>query len=140
MVAQLLADLNARGIKLAPHGDRLRFSPRGAMTPELAERLRTHKVEVLAHLAGEDPKVEDVPVEDNALEDNPVEDPAVSEEGAPQPEAVCRCGSVEVRDVVLLHPPHHGRSTRRDCARCGRFLGFGRWHGAGGEQEGGGNE
>jgi len=38
--------------------------------------------------------------------------------------AVCRCGSTAGRDF----PIHGGRSTRRDCARCGRFLDFPRWH------------
>ena len=35
-----------------------------------------------------------------------------------------RCGSTRRVDVVV----HAGRSTRRDCARCGRFLTFARWH------------
>ena len=47
---------------------------------------------------------------------------------APAPAAVprCRkCGSTEFRDV----PIHDGRSVRRDCAKCGRFLAFPLWHG-----------
>jgi hypothetical protein len=42
-----------------------------------------------------------------------------------RPDAVCRCGSTQWRDV----PIHGGRSIRRDCARCGRFLGFPLWYG-----------
>jgi hypothetical protein len=42
-----------------------------------------------------------------------------------RPDAVCRCGSTRWRDV----PIHGGRSIRRDCARCGRFLSFPLWYG-----------
>lgn len=38
----------------------------------------------------------------------------------------CRCGSTEFADVALSE----GR-TRRDCRRCGKFLGWGRWYGEG---------
>jgi hypothetical protein len=49
-----------------------------------------------------------------------------------RPDAVCPCGSTKWRDV----PIHGGRSIRRDCARCGRFLGFPLWYGQpeGGDQ------
>jgi len=42
----------------------------------------------------------------------------------PQP-GVCRCGAAVHRDV----PIHEGRSLRRDCANCGRFVCFPLWHG-----------
>ena len=42
-----------------------------------------------------------------------------------KPDAVCPCGSTQWRDV----PIHGGRSIRRDCARCGRFLSFPLWYG-----------
>jgi len=35
-----------------------------------------------------------------------------------------RCGSTATVDV----PIHAGASTRRDCAKCGRFVAFVRWH------------
>lgn len=38
---------------------------------------------------------------------------------------ICRCGSTTWRDV----PIHGGRSVRRDCGRCGRFLDFPVWYG-----------
>jgi len=41
-----------------------------------------------------------------------------------EPERICRCGSTRYRDVSI----HSGRSVRRDCARCGRFLGFLIWY------------
>jgi hypothetical protein len=37
-----------------------------------------------------------------------------------------RCGSTQCRDV----PIHGGRSTRRDCLRCGRFMGWPHWYDA----------
>lgn len=48
--AALLAELTARGIELQVRGDRLRFRPRNAMTPDLVARIEAHKSEVLALL------------------------------------------------------------------------------------------
>jgi len=47
---RLMADLVRLGIRLEAHGDRLRYSPRSAVTPELAERLKAHKDDLLAIL------------------------------------------------------------------------------------------
>ncbi len=49
-VAALLTDLARHGIELQAHGDRLRFWPRSAMTPGLAQRVKAHKPELLALL------------------------------------------------------------------------------------------
>jgi hypothetical protein len=49
-VDMLLAELAGRGIQLQAHGDRLRFRPQAAMTPDLLARLTTHKPTVLAVL------------------------------------------------------------------------------------------
>ena len=50
-VAELMADLGARGIELWLEGGRLRFrGPQGAMTPELRDRLGVEKERVIAHL------------------------------------------------------------------------------------------
>jgi hypothetical protein len=38
-------------VTLAAHGDRLRFSPRSAVTPELLAGLQAHKLELLRLLA-----------------------------------------------------------------------------------------
>jgi len=46
----LLLELTVRGIELQAHGDRLRYRPRSAMTPELTGRVRRHKSEILARL------------------------------------------------------------------------------------------
>ena len=45
--AALLLDLGRLGIRLEAHGDRLRYSPRSAVTPDLAHRLKAHKGELL---------------------------------------------------------------------------------------------
>ena len=36
-----------------------------------------------------------------------------------------RCGSTSYRDIAI----HAGRSTRRDCGHCGRFIRFVLWYG-----------
>ncbi len=46
----LLAELDALGIRLEADGERLRFRPRGKMTADLADRMRVHKAELLAAL------------------------------------------------------------------------------------------
>ena len=38
------------GIRIEAHGDRLRYSPRSAVTPDLADRMKAHKAELLAIL------------------------------------------------------------------------------------------
>lgn len=50
----LLAELDARGVILAAHGDKLRIdAPRGALTPGLRARLAASKQALLAYLAPE---------------------------------------------------------------------------------------
>jgi hypothetical protein len=51
---QLMTDLDRLGIQLEAHGDQLRYSPKAAMTPELAERVKTHKPALLVILAAND--------------------------------------------------------------------------------------
>jgi hypothetical protein len=45
--ADLLLDIERRGIRLEAHGDRLRYHPRSALTPDLLDRLKAHKAELL---------------------------------------------------------------------------------------------
>jgi hypothetical protein len=49
----LLADLRRLGLKVHPEGDRIRISPKTALTPELRQTLVTKKGEVLAALSME---------------------------------------------------------------------------------------
>lgn len=53
--ARLLHDLQALGITLQPHGDKLRFYPREAITAELLAGIKEHKTELLRLLAGPEP-------------------------------------------------------------------------------------
>ncbi len=46
----IVAELNRRGVRLEVHGDRLRYFPRSAVGPELAERLKSRKAEIMAFL------------------------------------------------------------------------------------------
>ena len=54
IVKQLMADLTQAGIRLKAEGERLRYFPRTAMTPNLADRVKAHKPELLAALAMKD--------------------------------------------------------------------------------------
>ncbi len=54
----LLIDLTRRGIELVAHEDRLRYRPRSAVTPDLAERMKAHKCELMAILRPEAPEVD----------------------------------------------------------------------------------
>jgi hypothetical protein len=47
MLMDLLDELDRLRISLQCHGDRLRFRPRDAVTPELREQLRSHKAKLL---------------------------------------------------------------------------------------------
>lgn len=110
--ADLLLDLGRLGIRLEAGADRLRYFPRSALTPDLLDRLKAHKAELLAMLR---------PAPDLA----PALPAPASEALAKPTKAVCRCGSTAWRDV----PIHRGQSVRRDCGRCGRFLDFPVWYG-----------
>jgi hypothetical protein len=56
IASRLMADLIRLGIKLEADGNRLRYSPRSAVTPDLAKRMKAHKSELLAMLrAGQTP-------------------------------------------------------------------------------------
>ena len=48
--AELLANLDRLGVRLEAHGDRLRYQPRSALTPDLLVRPKAHKADVLAML------------------------------------------------------------------------------------------
>ena len=54
--AELIDDLRQRGIRLEAHGDKLRYSPRDAVTGDLLAMLQAHKGDLLAMLQAEVPK------------------------------------------------------------------------------------
>jgi len=104
-LAELLADCDARGIRLHPAGDGglTIDAPRAALTPEMLARLKAHKADLLTLL-------------------RPVPDVALAPPTPTKP--ICRCGSTAWRDVKI----HNGQSIRRDCGHCGRFLEFPVWY------------
>lgn len=140
-VAELLSDLGRLGIQLEADGERLRYHPRSALTPDLLGQLKAHKGELLTLLrdasdfdSASAPDAEPAPTTEKRTHRMSQElrgwveatpdtwqntDPAIAAE------EICRCGSLTWRDV----PIHHGRSVRRDCGRCGRFLSFPNWYG-----------
>lgn len=83
-----------------------------ALTPDLLNRLKAHKAELLAMLR---PATETAPALPAPTSDSPAK-PA---------KAVCQCGSTTWLEV----PIHGGQSMRRDCARCRRFIDFPVWYG-----------
>lgn len=114
--ATLLSDLTARGMEFWAHGDKLRYRPVDRMTSEELNAIRQHKEAILALLRRIPPFGMDAT---STAEPAPVINLETREE------AVCRCGSTAWMDT----PIHEGQSIRRDCRRCGRFLGFPKWHG-----------
>ena len=52
-IARIFKELNVLGIRIVAHGDRIRYSPRSQMTPDLADRIVAHRAEVLAVLNGD---------------------------------------------------------------------------------------
>ncbi|HQA44934.1 MAG TPA: hypothetical protein PLM77_11130 [Phycisphaerae bacterium] len=62
--AVLMGELAARGIELQAEGGKLRFRPRAAMTPDLAERVKRHKPELLAMLTGDSCSLQQLPQPD----------------------------------------------------------------------------
>ena len=113
-LAELLADCDAHGIRLlVADDDGLTIdAPQVALTPDLLDRLRAYKGQLVALLR---PARNEAP----ALFVSPRDAPAKPTETG------CRCGATAWRDV----PIHNGQSVRRDCGRCGRFIDFPVWYG-----------
>ena len=54
----VLAELNRRGVELAADGDRLKFRPQIAVTPELRAAMAAHKLDLLHLLAYEEREIQ----------------------------------------------------------------------------------
>lgn len=52
---QLLADLTEGGMRVQVKGDKLAVTPKSAITPALRERLKAHKIDLLARIRLPDP-------------------------------------------------------------------------------------
>ena len=55
----LLEELRGHGVELSTEGEQLRYRPKSAVTPELLDRLKEHKVDVLKLLTWERRKLEE---------------------------------------------------------------------------------
>lgn len=110
--AELLLDLGRLGIRLNADGERLRYFPRSAVTPDQLARLTAHKLDLLAMLW---PALDVAPTSPMTTADTP----------ATLMMPVRLCGSTTWRDV----PIHSGQTVRRDCGCCGRFQGLPVWYG-----------
>ena len=93
--ADLMTDLARLGIRIEAHGDRLRYSPRSAVTPDLARRMKAHKGELLAILR--------------------------RDSTAPSKKCVQHITSQDWTDEPAINRPGWIRTT---CRRCGRFIGY----------------
>jgi len=148
-IVDLMTECEAHGIRLAmAEGGGLAIDfTKDTPSPDLLARLKAHKAELLAILRPPMLAPEVWRAVLDRLHGDPLFPPYVMDglrtadvrwsyeptSGPPTPEPdtakptkpVCRCGSTTWRDV----PIHGGRSTRRDCARCGRFIEFPVWYG-----------
>lgn len=119
-----MTDLARLGIRIEAHGDRLKYSPRSAVTPDLADRMKAHKGELLAILR-HDPEAPAIDLTDATqvwqaalarLEGDPLFPPDVMEglraadaRWADDPEAGETDEAIEVIDPDELTP----------CPKCG---------------------
>lgn len=141
--AQLMTDLARLGICIEAHGDRLRYSPRSAVTPDLADRMKAHKRELLAILSPDAERsaiqwCETAPRDEvqEALESVLAELDAIAAErdrlpAAPEPTAVIdapdpcpECGTLELWQSLAgnwrclrCDPPTKARRLRERAAR-----------------------
>ncbi len=108
-VADLLVELARRGIELRAVGDRLRYRPRAAMTPDLADRLTAHRGDLLATYT---------PEERRRLADGPSATLAAIEAAK---EAFAQVGSVTVEAVRPFKSAARDEAARliRDARRGG---------------------
>ncbi len=96
--ARLMTDLAQLGIRIEAHGDRLRYSPRSALTPDLADRMKVHKAELLAilwpegapHTPAIEPSIEARPTEQSPADKYDWIDKSFTAPPKP-PRPHCRC-------------------------------------------------
>ena len=114
--ADLLSSLAARGVEFQAHGDKLRFRPADRLSSAELDAVRRHKPELLELLRANPPAA------DNSPECSPA--PLNTPRFRRCLTRCDRCDSLEFTDVSI----HGGRSLRRDCSRCSRFMGWPRWY------------
>jgi hypothetical protein len=132
----LLANLMSRGVTLSMSGNDIQVeAPTGELIPSDIEQIRRHKPELLNLIT--------IPTRWNDYLDaiaRAFANPSTREDigplwmtsdwpdplkpSKPEPRACDRCRTSQVKNF----PIHGGRSIRRDCAKCGRFLCWWRWN------------
>ena len=144
----VLMYLEDAGVRLEANGDHLRFAPRAAVSEDLLERVNASKYQLLAIIRGDSEVLHEIQLQliwDRTLarlEGDPtfsrnalsglrrakVKWSALGEEPPADEPNAARCPRCRYAAYVDV-PIHDGRSVRRDCARCGRFLAFPVWYG-----------
>ncbi len=127
---ELLDELRQAGLSISLTAEGLRVDGPAAIREVFRERIRAHKQELIDAIRKEEWERDEYQrrmslarlkeVVRERLQRNRPEGKR-STNGV----AICPCGSTEYVD----HPIHGGQSLRRDCARCGRFIGFPLWYG-----------
>jgi tubulysin polyketide synthase-like protein len=147
--AFLLTNLTSRGVVLTVAGEDIQVeAPSGELIPPDIEKIRSHKPELLRLLAAPSQWTDYSDAIAHAFAN-----PSTREEIGPlwmtDPDGwdslgpvlhgglcspprraihipgICdRCGSDEIKD----YPIHDGRSLRRDCSQCGKFIEFPKWN------------
>lgn len=104
----LVADLTARGVTIVATSGRLRFHPMSLITSDDLHQLQLNKQAILNYVQSD-------------------ENERMNPFARITPSSRCDlCSSPEFLEVSI----HDGESLRRECARCGRFMGWPLWYGA----------
>lgn len=152
----VLLDLASLGVRMVADGDRLKLSPRSIVSPEMLERIKACKFELLAIVRGDSEILDEIRLRaiwHGALADLEADetfprdalealrrakakwsdsDGTKSAEkkgdqsGAASSSIRCPRCGTTGHKDVAIHG---GQSVRRDCSRCGRFLEFPVWYG-----------
>ena len=121
----LITDLARLGIRIEAHGDRLRYSPRSAVTPDLTRRMKAHKGELLAILRGDTPEASADTALHAAVADDPeTYDAGESIEVIDPPDPCPKCGTLELWQTLAgnwrclrCDPPTKARRLRQQLSR-----------------------
>jgi hypothetical protein len=116
---EALAALDAAGGRLTLVDGRVRVDVDQELPETVWSTLARCRDELVATLAGDRPIWDDAPIW-------PSRGPELHT--LPLPAGVDRCDRCRSTETVD-QPIHGGASVRRDCAACGRFRAFARWHG-----------
>lgn len=147
MIDEIIAELHRRRVLLDAVDGRLRFKPASAVDGPLREAMKRWEPELVEVVLSDDPELQvaflmavELVRSRGGFSDEVAQSFRRAEvswvdvaELPPKPRGrdagwCSACGATEWRDTRLQHKPHCGRSTRRDCSRCGAFLDFPRWH------------